>query len=147
MRVIKGSLAIVFSILVVSPAAAAEAPRLPAAPDLRNSLRALESLNADQMAAVAGLVLADRIGINAETYCPPLRQFQAPERYPCLGAMISYASAERECEGKTDAQCPKRRIAEAQWAGCLFSDIKGLVGQFGKVGLKPFPLPKVPPIR
>jgi hypothetical protein len=147
MRVIKGIVAIVFLILVLSPGAAAEAPRLPAAPDLRNSLRALESLNADQIAAVAGLVLADRVGINAEAYCPPLRQFQVPERYPCLGAMVSYASAERECEGKTDAQCPKRRIAEAEWAGCLFSNIKGLLGQFGKVGLKGFLLPQAPPIR
>jgi hypothetical protein len=88
-------------------------------PELDKAFASLRGLNEQQMKAVAGLVLAAKANIDVVDYCPPLKQFTR-ERWPCEGAMISYARARADCkkDDPTWKECPKVLEADANWAAC-----------------------------
>ena len=88
-------------------------------PELDKAFEPLKTLNEQQMAAVAGLALAYRAGVQVEDYCPPLKTYTGPQRTPCESAMLSYASAVRDCKKADPARnCPKVLEAEANWSAC-----------------------------
>ena len=116
--------------------------------DLSRAFEPLKALNDQQMAAVAGLVLASRAGLPVDEYCPPLRKIDVPERAPCLGAMMSYASAVRGCKKAepTWKECPKVREAEANWVACSTAYLMTQLRDLKLVDYRPKPGPQPKPV-
>lgn len=116
--------------------------------ELAKALEPLKTLNDRQMAAVAGLVLASRAGLSIAEFCPPLKKFAAPEKWPCLGAMASYASAARDCKKAepTWRECPKVREAEAAWAACEVAFLMENLRELKLTDFRPKPGPQPKPV-
>ena len=111
---------------------------------LDQELAPLKGLNEKETRAVAALVLASRVGFDVTDYCPPLRQFDVPERVPCLGAIAAYASAEKECKvaNPTPTQCPKLFEAEANWMSCDMRRLESLLRDIKTIRPGPWPKPR-----
>lgn len=139
---------VLLTVGTVGTTASQQGSRLPR--DVATALDPLKTLTAVQTQAVAALVLADRAGFDVADYCPPIRQFAAPERFRCEGAIVSYASAVKECKkaNPTWKDCPKVLAADAAWATCEaahLADFKRQLDLLGRGGKMPGPQPR--PVR
>jgi len=116
-----------------------------------SALAPLRTLSPVQMHAAAALVVASRAGFEVEQYCPPLKQFAAPERVRCLGEISTYATEVKKCKkaNPTWKDCPKVIEAEAAWGTCESAYVRRLVQEIRRLGPpQPGPGPgSAPPTR